>query len=68
MDAGEEPLNFTAEEFPTSRKRVRTLTQLSYNEDAWASLGNLTFCWENDTRQGRNKFEKKFWGNEVNRN
>ena len=56
-DANEELLSFTTTEFPTYRKRVRTLTQLSYAEDAWASLGNLTFCWENGARQGKDELD-----------
>ena len=51
--AEKEQLDFTEEEFPPDKDSVRTFTQLKLNEEAWRSLGNLTFCWkDNHERNG----------------
>ena len=62
----EAPLSFT--EFPTSRESVHTLKQLLDNTDVWRSLGNLTFCWGDRSRQRTDTFDddKKFLKNYQN--
>ncbi len=47
--AGENMLSF--EEFPPDKVSVRTFIQLTSDEEAWRSLGNLTFYWKDDHDQ-----------------